>query len=171
MWTVLGQPLCCLSTAVQSMRCLADLKQQQQVRCLRRCTTPSLLLPRFRPAAPPSSLYIPQAWYKTSPGPGLFKTTIFLPPGASQEPVVLGDYQTQKKWAKNAAALAAIKQIWREGKMTGCLFPTWRSNFHAQQLGEAPLPCQNCSSICIVQAALLPQAASSVQQAMVQQAC
>lgn len=100
------------------------------------------------PAAVPASLYIPQAWYKTTGGQGAFRTTIFLPPGASQEPVVHGDYQHNSKAAKNAAALAAIWQVWREGKMTSCLFPSWRSNFHAQQLGEAPLLC--CTPVLVL---------------------
>lgn len=82
------------------------------------------------------SLYIPQAWYKTIGGQGAFRTTIYLPPGASQTARVQGDYQHNSKSAKNAAALKAIHQLYNERKMTGYLFPSWRSNYHAQQLGE-----------------------------------
>lgn len=88
------------------------------------------------------SLYIPQAWYKTVGGQGAFRTTIYLPPGASQTPMVQGDYHQNQKSAKNAAALAAIKQLHQEGKMTDCLFPSWVSAHHAQQLGTRGMSFQ-----------------------------
>jgi hypothetical protein len=50
--------------------------------------------------------------------------------------MVQGDYHQNQKSAKNAAALAAIKQLHHEGKMTDCLFPSWVSAHHAQQLGK-----------------------------------
>jgi hypothetical protein len=84
--------------------------------------------------------FIPQAWYKTSGGQGSFQTTIYLPPDASEHSIVHGSYQSNSKSAKNAAALEAIHQLYREHRMTGELFPSWGSKRLAKQLGKSKGP-------------------------------
>lgn len=84
--------------------------------------------------------FIPQAWYKTSGGQGSFQTTIYLPPDAAQHSVVHGCHHSNSKSAENAAALEAIHQLYKEGKMTGYLFPSWGSKRLAKQLGKSKGP-------------------------------
>lgn len=82
--------------------------------------------------------YLPQAWYKTTGAGTAWRTTIYLPPGASEHSsVVEGDFCTNGKSAKNSAALAAIRQLHAEGSMNGCLFPSWGNPRLARQLGES----------------------------------
>lgn len=77
-----------------------------------------------------------QAFYKTRGGGTWWETTIYLPPNASSNSIVVGDPQTNSKAAKNAAALKAIKQLHAEKHMNAYLHPSWGSNRRAKQLGK-----------------------------------